>query len=53
MTLVDIERLNVADNAVDRLLRGLKSKPNLRGRALKRMKLIEEAKRNLEIARLL
>ncbi len=53
MTKIDLERLNVADTAVSRLLGGLKSNMNLRGKALRRMKLVEYAKLALEEARLL
>jgi hypothetical protein len=51
---VDQERLDVAHSAADRLLRGLKGRPNppLRSRDLERMKLIEQAVTCLEMARL-
>lgn len=51
MTPVEAERLTVASNAVERLLRGMKSK-TLRGSALKRMKMIEKAMQCLELASL-
>lgn len=52
MAPIDEERLTVAFAAIERLLRGLKAKPNLKGRALKRMKLVEAAMQHLEAARL-
>jgi hypothetical protein len=48
---VDAERLDVAQAAVDRLLRGIKSRP-LVGAAIARMRLIEQALNYIEMARL-
>lgn len=53
MSPIDKERLDVAYNAVDRLYRGLKKGKVLRGEALRRMKLVEEAIQRLEAARLI
>lgn len=54
MTKIDQERMDVAQAAAERLLRGLRSRTGfpLRGKALKRMKLVEIAVRHLELARL-
>ncbi len=52
MSPIDEERMTVALSAVQRLLHGLKTGPNLKGKALKRMKLIEEAAQRLEVARI-
>lgn len=53
MTNIDKERLDVAQAATERLLNGLKSRRNLRGKELRRMKRVEEAVQALEAARLL
>jgi hypothetical protein len=50
---IDEERLTVAHAAAERLLRGLKGRNNLKGKALRRMKLVEEAVQRLEVARVL
>ena len=49
---IDKERLDVAYAMVDRLYRGLKTKP-LRGKELRRMKQVEMAIQHLEAARML
>jgi len=48
---VEQERLDVVHHLASRLLAGLKSQPR-RGKALKRMKLIEQAVTCFEMARL-
>jgi len=52
MTPVEQERMDVAHAAASRLLALLKSNHNLRGAALKRMKLVEQAVTCFEMARL-
>lgn len=50
---IDKERLDIAYAMTDRLYRGLKTTKVLRGKELKRMKLVEEAIQRLEVARAL
>ncbi len=52
MSPIDKERLDVAYAATDRLYRGLKASKVLRGKELRRMKLVEEAIQRLEAVRL-
>lgn len=52
MTDIEEERLDVAQNAVNRLLVHYKSKPR-KGKELERLKLFEAAMQKLEAARLL
>ena len=52
MNNIDKERLDVAYAMVDRLYKGLKKEKVLRGKAFRRMKLVEEAIQRLEAVRL-
>ena len=52
MTPVEQERMDVAHAAAQRLLALLRSNHDLRGAALKRMKLVEQAVTCFEMARL-